>query len=483
MLNAKRVARGQIWHWSDPIYGEHSADEQNIVGENTIRYSRYVLVVQDEPRDDSVMVIPLSTKSNKITDYRIPVWSQKFGETFSFLRIDRVFNVHPSQLDGYVCVVSDEVLKLVEAELLRLLCPSIYKDSQFSAMLLNKGLPMDQVSEDHWVDEENSNRNQFTVIGKFIKQMVKSVPGESTASDSIYQVYTKWCIDNNYIPPEKRSTFFDLFCILLHLTKDTTGAYTAVFKNIHVEGPETLPAVVTKPESKVETAPPCSKTKSSSSTKKRWDEEAREKFMKYLDNHTVAETAKKFGIATNSVYKYRKQFSNIVLVDADMITDPSDTSKNANQIMKEVRESISYLSNFIKDDLKANDAYSYTAKDETFRSSEYMDKKEFYKKISASLYYSLMVFMEIKENSTKAFYHPNPETLYDSEAYISVSNIVSWARAGETPYEIRKRIKNKEGGINQNWINFLNEQLSNRLNLTPENIASISQMVLGTYCK
>lgn len=156
------------------MYGDkQNAAGDNITGENTIRYSRYVLVVQDEPRCDSVLCVPLSTKFSKNTDYRVPVYHPIYREQFSYLKIDRVFNVFPDQLDEYICTVDAETMKLVEAELIRLLCPTVYRNAEMGEILIREGLPMDQVSEDHWQDEE-SKPGVYNIVARFIKRHIKT---------------------------------------------------------------------------------------------------------------------------------------------------------------------------------------------------------------------------------------------------------------------------------------------------------------------
>lgn len=326
----------------------------------------------------------------------------------------------------------------------------------------------------------------------------------------MYSAYAAWCYENGYVPPEEERKFLDLFCTMLHLQKDKYGKYiNTMFKNVRIidiDYPQTVVVKIPDPPTQtlaptVTVSPVVDETpqveepipeKKHHSTKKKWDADARAKFMAYLASHSIKETAEKFGISENSVYKYRKLFTK--LDDAPTMIEESEPEEvevdsqedriNFGQAMRDVRETLSNVSNFIKNDMQANEVYAYTTKDPVARTSEFMDKAEFYQQISAGVYYSLMEFLEIKEGKTaKTFYHAAPATLIKSKAYLDILNISEWAKEGMSPYEIYKKIRaDGTGGIDQKWLTYLQSQLAFRLSLTPENIDSIVGMIRNSYC-
>jgi len=450
--------------------------------------------MQTESKDQSILVIPLSTKYVGTTDYRIPITKEKY-ETFSYARIDRIYPVYPEQLNEYICTLSDDYMKLIEAETIRLLCPTVYTNTEVAKILIEQDLPLDRVSEDAWYDEENVNMNLSNIIGKFIKECVFTSARDSVYATTLYNAYSVWCYKkgNDYIPPEKKNLFCDLFCIMMHLDKQQNYD-NYLIKNIRIDnidfedGPiEKQPIGISKKDELkkdaivVSNREPDNRAKDSNK-KNHWTEKKKRAFMAFVETHTAAEAASKYEISINSVYKYKKAFQpiidddEIVLLDADQIVDNT-------AVMDVVKNTLSAVSNFIKEDVDTNDAYRYLKTEGTGKDVN-IGKKEFYKMISASVYYSLMQFLEITEDyTTKALVSPTPGTLVESRNYLSIANLYLMIKQLMTPYEIRNTIKRDNGGISRNWINYLTNQLSNRLPLSHTGIQSIVDMIVNNYCE
>lgn len=109
----KRYLRGQIWHWNDPLYGEKK-DGKYIEGfDGTIRYSRYVLVVQDtDTIDTTAIVIPISTTYREgSVEFYIN------DDKASYARITNVTTVSTKTLDNYICTMVDDDLNKIMAQM------------------------------------------------------------------------------------------------------------------------------------------------------------------------------------------------------------------------------------------------------------------------------------------------------------------------------------------------------------------------------
>lgn len=106
----KRYLRGQIWHWNDPLYGEKK-DGKYIEGfDGTIRYSRYVLVVQDtDTIDTTAIVIPISTTYREgSVEFYIN------DDKASYARCGNITTVSTKTLDNYICtMVEDDMSKIM----------------------------------------------------------------------------------------------------------------------------------------------------------------------------------------------------------------------------------------------------------------------------------------------------------------------------------------------------------------------------------
>lgn len=477
-MNAKRLARGQIWHWNDPIYGDKKTPEDilPVQGENTTRYSRYVLVVQQDPRDDAVIVVPLSTKGGKITDYRIPIWGSKYL-SFVYARIDRLFNVCPSQLNSYICTVDADTMKMISAELIRLLLPEVLRDNCVSTILENRGLPLEMVCKDH--NDEESQRNSFSMIGQFIKQHIATSLGETSAM-TVYRAYTQYCTENKY-DAENYESFVATFCTLLHLPKSEN------LKNVKVVGIDVPINEVVQSADLYPMIVPVPASSPKARRKARWTTDERQKFIDFSANHSTEEIAKEFKLSRASVYKYRRMF--VLNTDADTNTAEEDTIEEViklgpGMLMQKVKQTVSTISNFIKEDMMTANIYDYTNSDLIAKQSAYISKDNFYKQISAAVYYSLLGFLEIKENyNSTGLNHPAPEALVASREYCILEEIAGYANDGLTPYTLRQKLKGESTGISQNWLDYLRDQLSYRLNLEPANISNIVEMIGSTYCQ
>lgn len=477
IMNAKRLARGQIWHWNDPIYGDKKTPEDilPVQGENTTRYSRYVLIVQQEPRDDAVIVVPLSTKAGKITDYRIPIWGSKYL-SFVYVRIDRLFNVCPSQLNSYICTVDADTMKMISAELIRLLLPEVLHDECVSTILENRGLPLEMVCKDH--NDEESQRNSFSMIGQFIKQHIATSLGETSAM-VVYEAYRQYCSENKY-DAESYETFVSTFCTLLHISKEDKS-----FKNVKVVGITLNPNEIVQPAELYPTIVPVPASNPKGGRKARWTTDERQKFINFSANHSTEEIAKEFKLSRASVYKYRRMFAISTNVDtADTEEEPAEEIVKPGMLMQKVKQTVSTISNFIKEDMITANIYAYTNSDLIAKQSAYISKDNFYKQISAAVYYSLLGFLEIKENyNGTGLNHPAPEALVASREYCILEEITGYANNGQTPYQVRQKLKAESAGISQNWLDYLRDQLSYRLNLEPANISNIVEMIGSTYCQ
>lgn len=123
-MSASTFVRGQIWYYEDPICGKKDDGIEVPKNECIIRYNRYVIIIQNtETIAGSVLVIPCSSKNNSTNDIKIPISHSKYKDT-SYAKCNSIFPVSTYSLTRYICTLSDEVMKTIEAELIKLLIPS-----------------------------------------------------------------------------------------------------------------------------------------------------------------------------------------------------------------------------------------------------------------------------------------------------------------------------------------------------------------------
>ena len=118
--------RGQVWHWEDPMYGKKEEGGMVATGEATVRFSRYVIIVQTtfSIGKSSVSVIPCSSTNSTPHDVIVPL-AHLFYENLTYAKVQFLFPVHPKSLQRYVCTLSDSVMRRIESELIKLFTPTI----------------------------------------------------------------------------------------------------------------------------------------------------------------------------------------------------------------------------------------------------------------------------------------------------------------------------------------------------------------------
>lgn len=119
-------ARGQVWTWEDPTYGYKSSGKEVDHGEATLRYSRYVLIVQTaETIQTNMLVVPLSTSrfSELDPEINIILQSGEVSTRTSYARINSLFPVHPETLKRYVCSVNETTMEVITSAIMMFLVP------------------------------------------------------------------------------------------------------------------------------------------------------------------------------------------------------------------------------------------------------------------------------------------------------------------------------------------------------------------------
>ena len=115
-------ARGQIWLWEDPICGYKSAHKKRPEEDGSVRYSRYVVIVQQptEENDQTVLCIPFSSKSCGIHEFQVAVQFTLVDQN-SYGRIDKLFPANRKHLVKYICAMDDVSISQMNQKLLYVL--------------------------------------------------------------------------------------------------------------------------------------------------------------------------------------------------------------------------------------------------------------------------------------------------------------------------------------------------------------------------
>jgi len=188
--NSLVYSRGQVWYWHDPVYGKKDEENQVAFGEVTVRYSRYVLIIQniEEIKPKSILVIPLTTNETDTRDLTMKLLNKPDQ---AYIKCHHLMPVSPESLREYVCTVSGSIIQKVEKELHRLLFFKVKEEVMTSSIT---GRPMVKVgkgrgSKQHWPLERKLEFMRYyqknTAVDTAARFGLKTASGVST-------YYRKW---------------------------------------------------------------------------------------------------------------------------------------------------------------------------------------------------------------------------------------------------------------------------------------------------
>ena len=108
-----KCARGQIWFWEDPIYGDkRDANNYGIIGNDSItHFSRYVLVVQNSETmsGGECLVAPISSSNNG--KFAVPV---SIHGHLAYILLNKIFPASAKSLRKYVSVLKVDKMRKVD---------------------------------------------------------------------------------------------------------------------------------------------------------------------------------------------------------------------------------------------------------------------------------------------------------------------------------------------------------------------------------
>ena len=383
--NAKKFMAGQVWYWQDPIFGAKS-DENNInLGEGPLRYSRYVLLIQNsDGRRPTIMVAPLTTRSCCSLDVGLYMPCSPYGAIHTHVKVDGVTTVNIHQLKRYICTLTPAQMEMVQ-------------EAIWGSLFEDVAVPEDMPSE----SEFYSTFEEFMLDTEWVEYDAESTEPGATLKYFSY-AFMEYCRVRDIRPQG------DMFEVARYFKVSTgddfpMGKYGTIQKNglvVHIPGVDDLPSSDeegnedvdndTLSEEVAQESIPEDRLKRVSPGLNNWTDARIREFWDYLQNHSIDLTAAKFNICKNSVYKYRKKFA-----DHPAITKP--------YIADEVEEMVEVRFDDLVNDISAcaNIIKCCISDQDIFWSPKYGMKKEFYNSISAALYYSLLEYYGIEEDENK----------------------------------------------------------------------------------
>lgn len=496
--------RGQIWYWDDPIYGEKGTKQTAAIGEATLRYSRYCLIIgaTDTLTQSGIMAIPCSSSMN--TPYDVPIMVAKyFNEGYTYARCKELFPVHSRCLTRYVCTISDEDMKKIEGTLIHLLMPGVYDLIGKDTYQNTYGLEYDNIK--YKPIAIDPDKIESTLI-KFIKQhLAVGTDDDSVTAYELKDAYDQFCMIHRYDTNTDIVEFLDVFNKLLNGTTyqfiNRSKFNVINYKGIRIVGNLDLNIELNNHSIIIDTDPQIIADDSNTNTtdsKAKWNDDTIMEFIKSYQEHGVEYVCEKFELKQSTANNYWYRWKNRL----DNVTEKGEVAENANPVplseslvnihvppTTSIDRSISKLSNFIREYFVSMDLYSNEnlkhADDMIVSECDRFDEREFYRIFGNALYHSLLYTLSITVKNGVAHMPILTESSQYLDTWYFLRRIyfdqrVSNAKNIGTLMELYKRYFPYKNTVTRDWMIYLNELLleETKLNLSRTSIEMINCIIV-----
>lgn len=424
-INTSRLVRGQVWHWRDPLYGDKSEHKSINVeyGEAITRFSRYVIIIQDEETIDvnSVLVIPCSSTQRYETDIEIKL-SHSMTNTKTYAQPRKIFSVHPKCLNKYVCSLSSTTMLELDSILVSLICPNLknYILSNPNNIILSTLASINTNKLNNPSDKDDLKE----LISDFIDENIIVKPGV-----------------DRLIPIVKIKEMFDQYCEYCNVDLKTFAFYLCKklnktdFSNAYNLDTFTIRDIEIKGEIYEEIKPPEKETKLAPNFK--WTPEKKKQFLLDYKNKSLEELSEQYKIKKDSIKRY---MYNFIKEYPDILKD-----KEIQISFNKFRMSVLNISNQIIRGLKAGNLYSIYH--HAFKGNNKAGKDKFYTTLRNIISDNLLTLYTSKESnmiiSEKDKYFNEINRLYEGEIFIVKDLIEKIQFRIQNSYSIKKEIVNK----------------------------------------
>lgn len=464
--------RGQIWHWTDPIYG--SKKEGNLVdlGERTMRYDRYVLIVQttDLIEGGSILAIPLSSSERTDFDVQIPL-AHVYNRGFSWARVRSMFPVHPRCLDRYICTVSDDIMKRVDAEIVKLILP------EFSLIPVNVLKNITGINM-NWRDEVVEKIPGVSYIKENnIRLFVRShIAFDNNSCLTIYDIkdkYDQYSMIHDIDISDDIVEFMDMFMRVMNIeSKRFTSVekYEMIkFRGIKIVGNLYINVMMESHDiiSDQDIQKPG-----------KWNDDSILEFLKCYRDEGFDAVLERFGIKENTARSYYSKWKKKY---ADLMSSSLPLPDT-----KDIRYSVSKIANIICDTCREENMYSIMEvyeRDPVLHS----DESEFYKKLGNNIYYSLIDFLNIRIQGDEyliPFLNENSNNLITWRFFDRTyhDRRISNEKNGYKLMETYKELFGSNQGISKMWIDNFKFRVIGRMNIEIEGCEKIANFISEVFC-
>lgn len=480
MKNSTMFIRGQVWYWEDPMFGRKENNVNVSIGEATIRYNRYCIIIQDTETisNNSVLVIPCSSHNNTPHDVKIPL-AHTFKENFTYAKTRAMFPVHPKFLNRYICTLPNEVMSQIDAELLKLLLPAVTTNMDSDSILSNFGIDMNKS-----MDIQINTRDIEVDIRAFIKDhIVRGKDVDVVKPRELKAAFDQYCTINKIPIVEDIVEFLDSFTYIVNGTSynlsDRFNYNSMEFKGMKINNNFKLSIEVTAETIKSDVSQKTNK----------WDDESIIEFLRFYKDHTLDDVYKQYNLkpATAKVYwnRWNTKLEEATIEEIpveEKVEIPVPTTADA-------QRSVSKIANMIRNTLIDDELYGCLG-DVTINGDDIIGADEFYDRLGSTIYFSLIDFLGITHHDWKHCYIPR---VTPKSPYITTWHFVdkcyhdrriSMEENGIKMVELyREYYGDINTGIDKDWIDKLKTKIGNKFDMESDYVDFICERVEEVFCR
>ena len=491
-MKAITFIRGQVWYWEDPVFGRKENNISVPIGESSIRYSRYCIIIQDTNTitNDSILVIPCSSTNDNEHDVTISL-HHLFNDKYTYAKTRAIYPVHPRYLKSYVCTLPEEIMLDIDAQLLKIALPTV-----------TNALSNDQIKALFNIDMKKSNiivkpnDNDIEVsIRSFIRDCI--INGDNTdviKPRELKHEFDQYCIINQIPLIDDIIEFIDRFTYVVNgksynLT-DKFNYNIMEFKGIKIRRLKLSIDVNTDQVNDSDKVVDSNIPKTNLTS--RWGDSAILEFLQYYHNNGLTSTCEKFELKPSTVTTYWNRWRNRIDPEMNNITFPNNISEIPTT--SEIQNSVSKVANMIRETLISDDIFSLLGDVSVSigkSKSRVINAEEFYSKLGTSVYFSLLDFLGIVNYDwANTCYIPkldrNSKYLNTWHFFDKIYNDrrVSMEKDGTTMMELyRQYYSDINTGIDIEWLPMLGAKINNRLYMSDDALNLLCNRIRDIYCK
>lgn len=439
-----KFVKGQVWYWNDPAYGKKEDGYSIAPKEGGLRYSRYVLIVQDTDSmsdGESVLVAPLSTRTNH--PFVVPMQLT----CATCVRVNKIMPVQVCTLSEYVTTLGEPIMKEVTNQLWQLLfggCNLSYNETKSS--------------DDTEAEADTTNNEEVLSPEEKPQLSIEDIEGLTIERYSSGRI--KWSPNNKRMMIQCANTYgLEKTAEIFGIKATVIPGYISKFKKALALEESADSSNDTVAEDPIVEAPIEDVTENTSDDSN-----------KYLEEST---------------YNHPRLISS---QDGEVVYDSSTKEiaiiPNDDNLVNAISCMANFLTKFARDKKFDNYPILYPGNNPMKKSKKKDD--DFFNQFSCSCYYALLSYFGITEINKKL--SKGPDITAGHNGYNTAKSLIEFADIVKIdPYKTAEQIlitvrKDSNVHISEEWLPLLESQLRSRYNMRDKAFNRIIDSVKEFIC-